>query len=206
MITLYTCPPTKYDFDKTVRFPSEFFRAFYKCEYSDLPIVKRILKEIDEIDFVRGEYVDVGSNNISDLSPISDLKKIRSLEFYYNNVGDLTALSNLTTLQTLTMYNNPFEKIEPIQNLTNLTRLSFFENNIQPESYKYLPYFNIKCDVRIDRFLTNPSQYTPHLTWVETGGNLYTNSYDVEVIREVITPRYNGSKVVCQTIQLKQLI
>lgn len=70
MIELYTYPPTKEDLKKIVVDITNYFESNYKSEYSELPIVKKILKDIDDINFVRGKYVenDIDGYSIFEIS------------------------------------------------------------------------------------------------------------------------------------------
>jgi internalin A len=66
------------------------------------------------------EQLDLRSNQISDLSPLSELVNLRILRLDSNQITDLTALSNLKKLEQLTLGRNQITDITPLSNLTNL--------------------------------------------------------------------------------------
>ena len=58
MIEFYLAPRNLDEYEKIIPSIKSYFKIGYKSEYSDLPIVKQILKEIDNIVFVKGKYVE----------------------------------------------------------------------------------------------------------------------------------------------------
>lgn len=87
----------------------------------------------------------LSSNHILDISPISKLTKLNNLELEDNNIEDITALADLLSLSTLNLnYNN----IHSIQSLSYLKRLSILtiNNNIV---YDIQPLVDLKNNLMI---------------------------------------------------------
>ena len=72
----------------------------------------------------------VNSNDISNLSPLSNLTNLKGLDLAVNSISDISALSNLTNLIWLNIWENSISDISALSNLTNLTRLNIWENSI----------------------------------------------------------------------------
>ena len=77
---------------------------------------------------VNGERVN--SNDISNLSPLSNLTNLTFLDLDYNSISDISALSNLTNLTELWLGSNSISDISALSNLTNLTTLGLGGNSI----------------------------------------------------------------------------
>lgn len=59
-------------------------------------------------------------NQISDLSPLSDLKNLTGLWLGDNQITDVSPLSNLTNLSVLGLENNQIEDISPLLDNTGI--------------------------------------------------------------------------------------
>ena len=81
---------------------------------------------------VNGKYVN--SNEISDLSPLSNLTRLRFLGLHSNSISDVSPLSGLTSLITLSLHHNSISDISPLSGLTNLTMLNLYGNSISDVS------------------------------------------------------------------------
>jgi Leucine-rich repeat (LRR) protein len=68
-------------------------------------------------------YLDLASNNISDITPLSDLP-LNTLEVRYNHITNIEPLAKMEELQNLTLESNPIKDITPLYKLTNLNRLT----------------------------------------------------------------------------------
>ena len=75
----------------------------------------------------------IGSNVLK--GNIDFLKNLNNLEILYidreNKIKDITSLSNLINLKTLDLSGNQIEDITPLSNLTNLKSLNLSENKIK---------------------------------------------------------------------------
>ena len=77
------------------------------------------------------EVLNLSGNQISDLTPLSGLKKLKVLFLYDNKrISDLSPLSSLKNLTDLGLYDNRISDLSPLSNLTNLTRLTLDDNQI----------------------------------------------------------------------------
>ena len=72
-------------------------------------------------------------NMISDLTPLSNLKKLEALDLGYNAVSSLQPLALLENLRWLGLEENKIADIRPLKNLRNLTFLSLRNNYYSPE-------------------------------------------------------------------------
>ena len=79
-------------------------------------------------DFVNGEWVN--SNDISNLSPLSNLTNLTGLILGGNSISDISALSNLTNLTVLDLGVNSISDVSALSSLTNLEGLYLGENSI----------------------------------------------------------------------------
>ena len=71
----------------------------------------------------RLRYLSAISNQIQDLTPIAQMPNLVSLELWYNQVSDLTPLTGLTHLQLLSLQGNPLTDITPLSGLKDLKNL-----------------------------------------------------------------------------------
>ncbi len=85
-----------------------------------------------------GEYIEgegyVNSNTVSDLSPLSGLTQLTSLDLDNNNISDMSALAELTNLIYLDLRGNNISDMSALAGLTNLTSLDLDNNNISDMS------------------------------------------------------------------------
>ena len=79
----------------------------------------------------RVENKVVNSNAVSDLSALSGLKKLRTLNLTRNNVSDVSALAKLTNLRTLHLTaNREVSDISALAGLTKLRTLNLSGNKV----------------------------------------------------------------------------
>ena len=68
---------------------------------------------------------------VSDISVLSDLTKLRTLNLSINReISDISPLSGLTNLRTLNLFTNKISDISPLSGLTNLRTLNLSRNKI----------------------------------------------------------------------------
>ena len=80
--------------------------------------------------YVAVEGRDINSNDISDLSPLSDLTALTLLDLEGNNISDISPLSGLTNLVVLRLAKNNISDISPLSGLTNLFFVGLWDNLI----------------------------------------------------------------------------
>jgi len=73
---------------------------------------------------------ELRTNQIEDISPLSGLTSLKSLDLSNNQIADISALSGLTALERLTLYDNQITDISALSGLTNLTSLDMEHNQI----------------------------------------------------------------------------
>ena len=87
------------------------------------------LTELDlGAEVVGGEWVN--SNEISNLSPLSNLTHLQLLILDNNSISDVAPLSNLTSLEVLSLDSNSISDVTPLSNLTSLEALHLDSNSI----------------------------------------------------------------------------
>ena len=74
--------------------------------------------------------LDLGYNQISDISPLAELEITWAIDLYNNQISDLTPLAGLTNLKYLFASYNQISDLTPITGLTNLTNLGLEANQI----------------------------------------------------------------------------
>jgi Leucine-rich repeat (LRR) protein len=69
-------------------------------------------------------------SKLSDLTPISNLKKLKSITIIFCQVQDLAPISGLTSLEILSLEGNFVSDLTPLKNLSSLKMLYLTNNNI----------------------------------------------------------------------------
>ncbi|MBN2593125.1 MAG: leucine-rich repeat domain-containing protein [Sedimentisphaerales bacterium] len=82
----------------------------------------------------RLKSLDLSNNQISDISALSGMAALETLTLYKNNITDITALSGLSNLTSLDLERNQITNISPLSGLTNLTLLELNSNPIADTS------------------------------------------------------------------------
>ncbi len=131
--------------------------------------VTRGMKSLKGIEYATNlEKLKVNENEISDLTPLKDLKNLKYLELQRNRIVDVSPLANLKNLEFLKLYNNIIENVEPLKDLTNLTGLDLHNNvKVRKEGEKRINYDGI-TDISSLKNLTN-------LTFFDVSANRIEN-------------------------------
>lgn len=108
-------------------------------------MVTRGMKSLKGIEYATNlEKLKVNENEISDISPLKDLKNLKYLELQRNRITDVSPLANLKNLEFLKLYNNIIENVKPLKDLTNLTGLDLHNNvKVRKEGQKRINYDGI---------------------------------------------------------------
>ncbi|OXZ37104.1 cell wall-binding repeat-containing protein [Finegoldia magna] len=108
-------------------------------------MVTRGMKSLKGIEYATNlEKLKVNENEISNISPLKDLKNLKYLELQRNRITDVSPLANLKNLEFLKLYNNIIENVEPLKDLTNLTGLDLHNNvKVKKEGEKRINYDGI---------------------------------------------------------------
>ena len=75
--------------------------------------------------------LDIGHNNVTDLSFLYDLPNLRVLILAANRVEDLTPIASLKNLEYLEMFKNRVTDLTPLTGLTHLMDLNLCNNRIK---------------------------------------------------------------------------
>lgn len=74
--------------------------------------------------------IDLPAHEISNIAPLSNLTKLTRINLMANNISDLTPISELTSLNSLVLDYNQISNIENLRKLVNLNSLSLSSNQI----------------------------------------------------------------------------
>jgi internalin A len=74
--------------------------------------------------------IDLGNNEITDLTPIANLKKLQSVSLAHNKIVDLKPLENLTAMQLLDVSDNEVSDLAPLSGMFNLRTLYVANNQL----------------------------------------------------------------------------
>ncbi|RKU33021.1 hypothetical protein C6496_22875 [Candidatus Poribacteria bacterium] len=75
--------------------------------------------------------LNVGGNQVADLRPLANLTNLTGLSLWYNQVTDVSPLRSLTALTYLNLADNYVSDLGPLANLINLGELDLFDNEIE---------------------------------------------------------------------------
>lgn len=73
---------------------------------------------------------ELRTNQIEDITPLTDLIRLKSLNLSNNQISDISALSGMAVLETLVLYKNKITDISALSGLSNLTSLDLERNQI----------------------------------------------------------------------------
>ena len=88
----------------------------------------------------RTRWVNLGNTQVSDLSPLAELKNLEVLGFQYTQVSDLSPLTEFNSLKNLSLYNTQVSDLSPLAELRNLELLGFANTQVKDLS----PLANLK--------------------------------------------------------------
>ncbi|MGX7111552.1 leucine-rich repeat domain-containing protein [Gemella cuniculi] len=77
------------------------------------------------------EYLELGENEITDLTPLTNLNNLKHLSLFRNRITNVEPLANLTNLEYLDLYANKLTDISALKDLVNLKHLDLHNNNDQ---------------------------------------------------------------------------
>lgn len=123
------------------------YLSFDNCNH-DLSIVAYFhthsceLRNIDNLKFLHNlTELNIGNNNITDISVLSSLTKLDTLFMGENPVSDVRALSKLKCLDTLSISYTKVTDISPLVELTNIKRL--YMSRCKISDYSVLEKMNV---------------------------------------------------------------
>ncbi|MFZ2898970.1 MAG: leucine-rich repeat domain-containing protein [Saprospiraceae bacterium] len=111
---------------------------YLPSSFSSLKLLKKVIIDHNNIsdlspisDLQNLCFLCCGSNQITDLSPIAKLTKLRTLQCGSNQISDLSSISQLIQVEHLNFYSNQISDLSPISRLTNLKDFSIGLNPIR---------------------------------------------------------------------------
>ncbi len=111
--------------DEKPRLKSSTYEVLSYC--SDLKALDLGHNDITDISFLSGmpklKYLILADNEISDITPLESLKELEYLELFMNDITDLTPLTKLPNLIDLNLCQMRLDDITPLYEMKQLRRL-----------------------------------------------------------------------------------
>ncbi|WP_271000973.1 InlB B-repeat-containing protein [Listeria seeligeri] len=107
------------------------------------------VSDLDGLEYLTGaNSIDLyGGENITDLSPLSDLNNLVNLDIAFNNVTDLSPIANLNNLYSFSAVGNSINDISPLANITTLRYLTLTGQTITNPELNYTSLISIPNDI-----------------------------------------------------------
>ena len=116
------------------------------------------------------------NNEISDFSPLADLKSLEQLSLWDSKISDISPLADLKSLERLYLSGNEISDLSPLTDLKSLERLSLWDNEISDLSpltdLKSLEWLSLSSNKISD---LSPLTGLKSLEWLHLGGNEISN-------------------------------
>jgi len=140
-------------------------------------IPRRAWPKLKNEDVLQLTELDVGGKDISDISPLSELRQLKSLFLAENQITDLSPLAGHTQLLSLTLDGNEqLRDLAPLTKMENLRLLYLDRNHVVDLSplagLTKLKYLYLR-DNQVDNL--NPLGKLEHLVMLDIGGNKITD-------------------------------
>ncbi|MBQ1633020.1 MAG: leucine-rich repeat domain-containing protein [Clostridia bacterium] len=148
--TAYTTRSSKSDDEMKYRLTSEKLQPIQYC--TELIALDLGHQQIEDISCLAGltklQILILADNRISDLTPLASMHDLIYLELFMNRISDVSPLSGLTNLKDLNICTNYISDLTPFYSLTSLERLWYSNNKYTLEDHnalqEHLP--NCICD------------------------------------------------------------
>lgn len=115
------------------------FPHYYLEDFEDFELANCEIEYLDGIEHcIHVTSLDLSNNNITDITELRELTKLRELFISDNKIGYIDALGNLLELVTVDLSNNQIDDITPLFNLINLEFVNLIGNRIPMEQIKVL--------------------------------------------------------------------
>ena len=121
---------SKNDTEKTITMTKTNVESVTNIDFNNSNDTDASLKITGIENFINLTDLNLGSNNISDISALSGLTNLTFLNLSSNNISDISALTGLTNLTRLNLGSNNISDISVLSGLTNLTYLCLDWNEI----------------------------------------------------------------------------
>ncbi len=164
--------------------------TIYKHQVIGLHIEKfelsRLPEKISKFKYL--EYLNLYNNNLSDISAITGLIKLKRLYLKGNKLSKLPLIKNLQTLEKLNLSNNQLVDISALQDLENLTELNLSFNQLSDISaLKHLQKL-VALDIssnQIDDHNTNSLRNITGLKRLDISFNQITEITDIQHLTQL---------------------
>lgn len=118
---------TLYMGDHTVRTDQTAFSTLH-----DSKVRRHTSEELEALRYCRSlRALDLGHNDLTDISFLAELKELRVLILADNRIEDLSPLSGLTQLTYIELFDNRVNSLEPLAVLPELVDLNIAQNCVQ---------------------------------------------------------------------------
>ena len=77
------------------------------------------------------EWIQAFENQITDISPVTGLDKLKAINFQDNQITDISPISVMNGLERIRIGNNRIRDISPLKSLTNLRYLHLSQNDLE---------------------------------------------------------------------------
>ena len=120
----------------------------------------------------RLERIELRRNEISDLSPLTELTRLNNIKLRGNRITDVSPLAGLINVDWLGLEENQITDVSPLKDLIKLNGIGISGNPISDVS----PLASLISLERIDAWQTPISDYSalaklPRLRWIELGND-----------------------------------
>ena len=102
----------------------------YAHNLRSLMLVYNNISDLTPISDLRLDDLWLWDNLVADLSPLANMRSLTHLDLGYNQISDISPLEKLTRLEWLELSGNQITDITTLSNLTQLTLLEAFDNAI----------------------------------------------------------------------------
>jgi hypothetical protein len=132
------------------------------AELTKVSLVNLRLRGIETLSlpFERIQYLNLSFNRISELSGLSHLMSLKTLDFSHNRVVELEPLRNLKNLEIVRCDYNIIETLEPLYDTIKLNQLWLSNNRLKWEELIYLTQLN---KLKIINLSDNPLEKKPKI-------------------------------------------
>ena len=96
------------------------------------------------------ERLNLGYNQITDISSLKGSTKLEKLGLWDNEITDVSPLAGLTNLEELALHGNQITDVSPLAGLTKLHTLILWDNPIPEDQKSMLKKALPKCDISFE--------------------------------------------------------
>lgn len=103
----------------------------YAVNLTSIDLSSNKIKDVSPLsNLTKVERLDLSSNPVDDISSLNNLTNLKNLFFGQSNINDISVLSNMKNLENLMIRDSKVSDVSPLKDLSNLTTLSLIGNEI----------------------------------------------------------------------------